>query len=185
MKMSAITLWTFQNDFYLINQGDMQNATLFRPVIEELLREKEEIKFEENILDFLSREKIFNIKDKDLVIESIEYLIEKLTFEDDRILTKDIRFNSKRMFSKIIEKLNEIDEEQSKYFVINADSRREHVRNWVERWSDKVWTNNGLGRLTKGGYILLDITKLEDRVTDFVEIEGEEIRLIPNNKFIN
>lgn len=177
--MSAITVWAFQDNFYLVNKGDIQNATLFRPVVEEVLKNKVEKKLEDRIIDLLSREKIFEIKDRESVIKSIEYFITEIKSSE---LKKDIKNKSIKFYNELIDKLNEINEKTSKYFVINADSRKEHVRNWVERWSDNVFTPNGLGRFNKGGYILLDISKLENKVTDFVKIEGEEIRLIPNNQ---
>lgn len=181
--MSAITLWSFQENFYLVNQGDIQNATLFRPVIEKELEDNKELTFEEQLIDLLSREKIFYLKDRDLVIESINYFIDNNLKDEDSKLDKSTRNKSETLFKELIDKLNDINEKTSKYFVINADSRREHVRNWVERWSDNVFTPNGLGRFNRGGYILLDITKLENRFTDFVKIKGEEIELIPNNEF--
>ena len=181
--MSAITLWSFQENFYLVNQGDIQNATLFRPVIERALKNREEFSFEERLIDLLSRENIFSLKDRDSVIKSISYFIENCLDNEDNLIDKSIRNKSEKLFKELINKVNDINEKTSKYFVINADSRREHVRNWVERWSDNVFTPNGLGRFNRGGYILLDITKLENRVTDFVKIEGEEIGLIPNNQF--
>lgn len=180
--MSAITVWAFQNNFYLVNKGDIQNATLFRPVVEEVLKNKVEKKLEDRIIDLLSREKIFEIKDRESVIKSIEYFITEIESNE---LKKDIKNKSIKFYNELIDKLNEINEKTSKYFVINADSRKEHVRNWVERWDENVFTPNGLGRFNRGGYVLLDITKLENRVTDFVKIEGEEIRLIPNNEFIS
>lgn len=176
--MSAVTLWTYQKNFYLINKEDFQNATLFKPVIEKEL-DNQELSFQDKLIDLLSKEKIFSIKDCKLVVNAIDSFIENRLKKNKSIKSEVID-----LFKYMKESIAKLENDNnSKYFVVNADSRREHVRSWVERWDDSVLTPNGLGRYNKGGYILLDITKLENRVTDFIKIIGEEIELIPNNEF--
>ena len=178
--MSAITLWVYQNNFYLVNKEDFQNATLFRPIIDREL-DNQELSFQDKLMDLLSKENIFSINDCKLVSNAIDSFIEN-RLKKNKAMKSEVIDLFKSMKDSIAKLEND---KNSKYFVINADSRREHVRNWVEKWDDNVLTPNGLGRYNKGGYILLDITKLENRVTDFVKIEGDEIKLIPNNKFVN
>ena len=207
--MSTSTLYLLNKNLWHFHHKEFQNATLFKPIIKLALEEeyKEKLKAgtdletlfnkkndssvvkEDRILWWLTNEKIFEIKDMKLVRDSIEYflacrLLKPGLIMDGKLLDKAIEF-----YNDIIQEFDSIIEgdnisKSMKYFIFNADSRKDHISEWFTVFDKDVEVPSGVGRMNKGAYVTRDISKLDYHVTDFVKILSDnDWELIGNEEF--
>lgn len=208
--MSTSTLYLLKDNFCHYHRKDFQNATLFKPMIKLALEEQykerlkgmsletffrmkdEDIVSEDRFIWWLADEKIFAIKDIKLVRDSIELfntvrLSKSGLITDGKLLDKTMEF-----FNEIIQEFNSIIEEDytvkhMKYFLFNADSRKNHVFEWFEEFDKDKEVPSGVGRMNKGTYVTRDITKLNFHVTDFIKLikteKSYDWKLIGNEEF--
>ena len=188
---------------------DFQNDTRFFPIIKNHLADKP-LDFQEELVRLLGDGKIFFVKDKKPVIAAINNFIEKYLIpeyeravaepdsidpsEFQRILGVRVRkhddhkkmHHSQEMPSAadvktaIIERFKDV-----RKCIAEVDADCFSVRKSYDDASDEsaIWHAKTISRYSDGFYSREDITLMYAHVTDFVVIDGEQIKLIPNNEF--